>query len=45
METAELVSAISEILNRVPTDTVIDVFDDWMRRLQRCININGEYVE
>jgi hypothetical protein len=31
---AELVSAFSEILNQIPTDTLVDVFDDWMRRLQ-----------
>jgi hypothetical protein len=44
-EGAELVSAISEILNQIPTDTLIDAFDDWMRRRQRWIDINGEYVE
>jgi hypothetical protein len=31
-EGAELVSAISEILNQIPTDTLVDVLDDWMRR-------------
>jgi hypothetical protein len=44
-EGAELVSAISEILNQIPTDILVDVFDDWMRKLQRCIDISGEYVE
>jgi hypothetical protein len=44
-EGAELVSAISELLNQIPTDTLVDVFDDWMRRSQRCIIINGEYLE
>jgi histone-lysine N-methyltransferase SETMAR len=44
-EGAELVSAISEILNQSPTDTLVDVSDDWMRKLQRCIDISGEYVE
>jgi hypothetical protein len=29
----------------MPTDTLIDVFDDWMRKLQRCFDISGEYVE
>jgi hypothetical protein len=42
---AEFVSAISEILNQIPTNTLVDVFDDWMRRAQRCIDISGEYVE
>jgi hypothetical protein len=44
-EGTELVSAISEIWNQIPTDTLFHVFDDWMRRLQRCIDISGEDVE
>jgi hypothetical protein len=44
-EGAELVSAVSEILNQIATDTLADVFDDWIRRSQRCIDISGEYVE
>jgi hypothetical protein len=44
-EGTQFVSAISEILNQIPTDTLIDVFDDWMKRRQRCIDINGKYVE
>jgi hypothetical protein len=44
-EGTEFVSAISEILNQIPTDILAAVFDDWMRRLQRCIDISGEYVE
>jgi hypothetical protein len=42
---AELVSVISEMFNQIPTDTFVDVLDDWMRRLQRCIDISGECVE
>jgi histone-lysine N-methyltransferase SETMAR len=44
-EGAESVSTISEILNQIPTNTLVDVSDDWMRSLQRCIDISGEYVE
>jgi hypothetical protein len=44
-EGAKLVSGISEIVNQIPTDTLVDVFDDWMRRLQRYNDISGEYVE
>jgi hypothetical protein len=33
-ERAELISTISKILNQIPTDTLVDVVDDWMRRLQ-----------
>jgi hypothetical protein len=32
-------------LNQIPTDALVDVFDHWTRRLQRYIDINGEYVE
>jgi hypothetical protein len=42
---AELVSAISDILNQIPTDRLVDVFDDWIRRLEHCVDISGEYVE
>jgi hypothetical protein len=42
---AALVSAILEILNEIPIDTLVDVFDNWMKRSQRRINISGEYVE
>jgi hypothetical protein len=44
-EGAELASAISDILNQILTDMLVDVFDNWMRRSQRCIDIRGEYVE
>jgi hypothetical protein len=43
-EGAELVLAISEILNQIPTNTLVDVFDNWVRRLQRCIDISGENI-
>jgi hypothetical protein len=42
---AEFIWVISEFLNQIPTDILVDIFDDWMRRLQRTININGEDVE
>jgi hypothetical protein len=32
-EGAELVSTISEFSNQIPTDALVDVFDNWMRRL------------
>jgi hypothetical protein len=44
-EGEEFVSAVSEILNQIPTDPLVDVFEDWMRRLPQCIDINGEHVE
>jgi hypothetical protein len=44
-EEAKFVSAISEIFNQIPPDTLVDVFDHWMRKLQRCIDISGESVK
>jgi hypothetical protein len=44
-EGAEFGSAISEILNRIPADTLGDVFNDWMIRLQRPVDVNGGDVE
>jgi hypothetical protein len=32
-EGAELISAISDNMNQIPIDTLVDVFDDWTRRL------------
>jgi hypothetical protein len=40
-----LVSAISEIVNQIPTDSLVDVFHGWIRGSQRCIDVSGEYVE
>jgi hypothetical protein len=39
------VSPISDVLNQFPTGRLVEVFDDWMRRLQRCIDTSGEHVK
>jgi hypothetical protein len=40
-ERAEFVSAITEILNQIPTEPLVDVFDEWLRTLQwRVYRIN-----
>jgi histone-lysine N-methyltransferase SETMAR len=39
------VLVISKVLNQTPTDRLVNDFDDWMRRLQRCVDINGDYLE
>jgi hypothetical protein len=44
-EGAELVSAISELLNQISIDLLVDIFDDRMRKSQRCIDIREDYVE
>jgi hypothetical protein len=32
-------------LNQIPTDTLVDVLDDWMRRWQRCFNIRATILD
>jgi hypothetical protein len=44
-ESDELLSAIPEILSGVDRETLNAVFQEWMIRLQKCIDGNGEYVE
>jgi hypothetical protein len=34
-----------DILNGIEKATLAEVFLTWMKRLAKCININGEYVE
>jgi transposase len=41
----ELLTALVGILNPIPTETLISAFHEWIRRLQTCIDIDGEYVE
>jgi hypothetical protein len=44
-ERDELLSAIQEILQGVDCETFDAGFQEWMIRLQKCIDRNGEYVE
>jgi transposase len=41
----DLFDAIIEILRSIPMEKLMEVFLEWERRLQRCIDINAEYVE
>jgi hypothetical protein len=41
----ELLVAVVGILNAIPTETLISTCHEWIRRLQTCIEANGEYVE
>jgi transposase len=41
----ELLAAVVGILHAIPTETLISTFHEWIRRLQTCIGIDGEYVE
>jgi hypothetical protein len=41
---SELLIAIRIILSEIPRGTLNAVFLEWMERLQKCIDTNGEYV-
>jgi hypothetical protein len=41
----EPLAAVVGILNATPTKTLISTFHEWIRRLQTCIDTDGEYVE
>jgi hypothetical protein len=44
-ESEELLSAIQEILRRLDRGDFGCIFQEWMIRLQKCIDGNGEYAE
>jgi len=44
-ESDELLSASQEVLKGADHQTLDDVFQEWMIRLQNCIDGTGEYVE
>jgi hypothetical protein len=41
----KLLAAGVTILNAIPAETLIITFHEWIRRLQTCIDTDGEYVE
>jgi hypothetical protein len=41
---SELLVRIQVILRAIPGETLVDVCLEWMKRLQRCIGMNGELV-
>jgi hypothetical protein len=41
---SELLVRIRVILAEIPRETLKGVFLEWMERLQKCVQINGEYV-
>jgi hypothetical protein len=42
---AELLAAVVGMLNAIPTETLIGTIHDCIRKLQTCIDTDGEYVE
>jgi hypothetical protein len=41
---SELLVRTQVILRAIPGETFIEVFLEWMKRLQQCIDTNGEFV-
>jgi histone-lysine N-methyltransferase SETMAR len=44
-EENELVAAVREVLATISRDELESVFADWLRRLDECVQKNGDYVE
>ena len=41
----DLAKAVKSVLNAIPKEDYRKAFSDWLRRLQRCIDVRGEYFE
>jgi hypothetical protein len=41
---SELLARIWVILAEIPRETLDAVFLEWMERVQRCVQVDGEYV-
>jgi len=42
---ADLLAAVQVVLGSIGRPVLLSVFREWMQRLKRCIEINGDYVE
>lgn len=38
-------SAIFQCTNSIPKETYRNVFEDWIKRLKKCVEVHGEYFE
>ena len=38
-------SAIYQCLQQVPKEDFLSAFRDWVKRLQKCVSVKGEYFE
>jgi hypothetical protein len=41
----ELVSEVTDITSFISYITLADVFREWEQRLQKCIDMEGDYVD
>ena len=42
---SSLSSAIYQCLQQIPKEDYLSVFRDWVKRLQKCVSVKGEYFE
>ena len=42
---SSLGSAIYQCLQQIPKEDCLSAFRDWVKRLQKCVSVKGEYFE
>ena len=42
---SSLGSAIYQCLQQIPKEDYLSAFRDWVKRLQKCVSVKGEYLE
>ena len=42
---SSLGSAIYQCLQQIPKEDYLSAFRDWVKRLQKCVSVNGEYFK
>ena len=45
MSRSSLGSAIYQCLQQIPKENYLSAFRDWVKRLQKCVSVKGEYFE
>ena len=43
MSRSSLGSAIYQCLQQIPKEDYLSAFHDWVKRLQKCVSVKGEY--
>ena len=43
MSRNSLGSAIYQCLQQIPKEDYLSAFHDWVKRLQKCVSVKGEY--
>ena len=45
MSRSSLGSAVYQCLQQIPKEDYLSAFRDWVKRLQKCVSVKGEYFE